>query len=400
MVGYRSLVFRAAVLHDADGFFVKIGTFPKAGDQLFHSHLDDAGWELVIEVRGVNVSALIDAMPNAAAAILGAEEELLRVFEDIDLLLAKSITEDDKLALQTRRRELLNAYRSAAAAKAFSLEVDENPFFDGIEFKKVFRHLFGEEEAMLVLNGHKVEFELTMRVIPNLQANETYRLLAETQGKIAKDGYTLTVYRSITSPDGMKKKEEMTLCSEVCYSFQLSDALQKNRPTFFVTSGEETEKIEMSEDGAVVLSFTSPFSFVRFVNPEANDGLGWQALVAVVVCVSLITSLSLAFFARFLVRRRHRMAENPKKDQLLTMSDEEQTASVEEITVESSFDELYDEATAIETAEEGFSLHDEEDDALPDAFEEEEDDLLLADEAVEEDEVKEESERSKDDNEE
>lgn len=330
--------------------------------------VDEAGWELVIEVRGVNVSALIDAMPAAEAAALGAEEELLRVFAEIDTLLTKPVTENDKIALQTRRRELFSAYQRAAAAHAFAVVGDENVLFEEIGIKKAFLHLLGEEETNLMLNGSRVLFEIEISALASLAEDEGYRLLAESQGKAVQNGYSLKVYRCVTAPDGMKRREESTLFSEVNYSLPVTQEMQASGIGFLLTVGNRTEALTADAAGNFALTFTSPFSIVMLAHPPKDSGLGWQALVAVVVGVSLFTSLLLAFFARFLVRRRasasRALNEKEAENEDSTVCFFEERALLEEgkgdaEESDSASDELYG-TSAPDLASEGFSLYEED----------------------------------------
>ncbi|MBR2951350.1 MAG: hypothetical protein IKC43_00035, partial [Clostridia bacterium] len=334
--------------------------------------VDEAGWELVIEVRGVNVSALIDAMPAAEAAALGAEEELLRVFTEIDTLLTKPVTENDKIALQTRRRELFSAYQRAAAAHAFAVVGDENVLFEEIGIKKAFLHLFGEEETNLMLNGSRVLFEIEISALASLAEDEGYRLLAESQGKAVQNGYSLKVYRCVTAPDGMKRREEATLFSEVNYSLPVTQEMKASGVGFLLTVGNRTEALTADAAGNFALTFATPFSVVMLAHPPhppKDSGLGWQALVAVVVGVSLFTSLLLAFFARFLVRRRasasRALNEKEAENEDSTVCLFEERALLEEgkgdgvDEDDSTLDELYCPLNP-DPASEGFSLHEED----------------------------------------
>lgn len=277
-------------------------TLPADGKSHRIVALDEAGWELVIEVRGVNIFALIDAMPEKDAAVPGAEEELLRVFEEIDSLLTKAITENDRIALQARRAELFGAYRQEVAKNAFSVTADADTVLTEEMLKKAFLPLFGEEETRLTLEGHTVNFEICVRAVEEGNVTEALHLLADSQGKSIKDSHAFSVFRAVTSPDGMKKKEEVTAFQNVTFSLRFLKEELKGGLGFLLGVGDQAEHLTVGEDGSLLFAVSTPFTLTLIEEPA--NGLSFRTLLFLAVGVSLITSLSLAFFARYLVRRR------------------------------------------------------------------------------------------------
>ena len=162
--------------------------------------------------------------------------------------------------------------------------------------------------------------------------------------------YRISLYRSVTDLDGMKKREEATLFRDVKYRLQIDEEMQKKGTALALLYNDEHENLAIDEEGGAALSFASPVTLLLLEDP-VRGGIRWQTLAVLAVAVSLATSLALAFLARYLVRRRALAVATKEESSADTdvCVDEEGEALVEEL-YRSSDEEL---------SFEGFSLQED-----------------------------------------